>query len=138
MPAGDVISGAAMTVLYGAVTPAAALHVGKWSITKMVETGKYASNSTAGWRKAVAGVKDWSGSMTVYIHDGAVLEWSVEGAEVEVQFHADGGAADYYEGNIRITEVSEEFDADSGDPVAAEVTFEGSGALTANGTMLDV
>lgn len=137
MPAGDVISGSAMSVLYGG-TPAAALHVGKWSISKKIETGKYASNSTSGWRKAVAGVKDWSGSMTVYIHDGAALEWSVEGAEVSCQFHADGGGSDYYAGSIRITEVSEEFDADSGDPVASEITFEGSGALTASGTLLDV
>lgn len=137
MAAGDVISGAAMTVKYGA-TPAAALHVGKWSIAKKRETGKYASNSTAGWRKAVAGVKDWSGSMTVFIHDGEALEWSVEGAEVACQFHAVSGDADYYSGNIRITEATEEYDADSGDPVACEITFEGSGALTAAGTILDV
>lgn len=137
MAAGDVISGSAMTVKTGG-TPTAALHVGKWSITKKIETGKYASNSTSGWRKAVAGVKDWSGSMTVFLHDGAALEWSIEGAEVACQFHADGGGSDYYGGSIRITEVSEEFDADSGDPVASTITFEGSGALTANGTIFDV
>ena len=76
--------------------------------------------------------------MTVFIHDGASLEWSIEGAEVEMQFHAIAGGADYYSGNIRITEANEEYDADSGDPVACEITFEGSGALAAAGTHLDV
>ena len=137
MAAGDVITGKAMTVKYGA-TPAAANHVGMWSITKTVESGQFASNSTSGWRKTVKGVKHWSGQMTVFLHDGAQLEWSIEGAEVACQFHADGGDADYYSGTIQVTEVSEEFDADSGDPVSSTITFLGSGALTSAGTLLDV
>jgi hypothetical protein len=141
MPAGDVISGENMTVQYGS-TPAAALHVGMWTIAKKREVGKYASNSTSGWRKTTAGVKDWSGTMNVFIHDGAVLEWSIEGAVVDMQFHptftASTDESTYYSGQIRITEVTEEYDSDSGDPVAANITFEGHGALTSSGTVVDV
>lgn len=137
MAAGDVITGSAMTLKIGA-TPVAANHVGKWSIVKKVSNAKYASNSTAGWKKSVVGTKDWSGSITVFLHDGAALEWSIEGAVVAAQFHVDGGGSDYYSGSIRIVEVSEEYDADTGDPVAVEITYEGDGALTANGTIIDV
>lgn len=80
MAAGEVITGVAMDVEYGD-TPASALHVGKWSITKSKEQGQYASNSTGGWRRTVGGVKHWSGSMTVYLHDGEALEWSIEGCK---------------------------------------------------------
>lgn len=137
MPAGTVLDGSGMTVYTGG-TPVENFHVGKWSITKTRVTGRFASNSTSGWRTSTAGVKEWTGSMTVFLHDGAALEWSVEGAEYTCQFHIDGGGSDYYSGNIRITEVTEELDADSGDPISVEISFEGSGALTANGTVLDV
>ena len=77
MAAGNVFSGKDMTFKTG--SPAAAeVHTGRWEITITGNGGKYASNSTSGWRKSVKGVKEWSGTVRVMLHDGESMPFVVE------------------------------------------------------------
>jgi hypothetical protein len=99
-------------------------------------SGKYASNSTAGWRKTTIGVGEWSGKMTIMLHDGGGQPLA-RGDEVAAQFHADSD--DYISGTIVITEVGPiTLDADSGDPVAIDYAFDGQGAPSKSGNAFDI
>ena len=135
MPAGTPFTGKSMTLKTG--TPAAALdHVGSWEVTIGGASGKYASNSTAGWRKTTIGVGEWSGKMTIMLHDGGGQPLA-RGDEVAAQFHADSD--DYISGTIVITEVGPiTLDADSGDPVAIDYAFDGQGAPSKSGNAFDI
>ena len=69
MAAGTVFTGKDMTFKTGA-TPTEEVHTGKWEVTIGGASGKFASNSTGGWRKTTLGAGEWSGSVTVMLHDG--------------------------------------------------------------------
>ena len=131
MAAGTPYTGKSMTFKTG--SPAAALdHVGKWELTIGGASGKYATNSTGGWRKTTVGVGEWSGSVTIMLHDGGAQPL-VRGDEVAAQFHIDSD--DYISGTIVITEVGAiTVDADSGDPVAIDYKFDGQGAPSKSGS----
>ncbi len=135
MAAGTVFSGKDMTFKTG--SPAAEeVHSGRWEITLTSNSGKYASNSTSGWRKSVKGTKEWSGTVRIMLHDGESMPFILND-EVAAQFHADSD--DYISGTILITEVGPiTLDADSGDPVAIDYKFSGQGAPAASGTAFDV
>jgi predicted secreted protein len=135
MPAGNVFSGKDMSFKTGS-TPAVEVHTGKWELTITGNVGKYASNSTGGWRKSVKGVKEWSGTVTVMLHDGEAMPFVVDD-EVAAQFLVD--ASNYISGTVLITEVgSITVDADSGDPIAIDYKFDGQGAPASSGTAMDV
>lgn len=135
MAAGNVFSGKDMTFKTG--SPAAAeVHTGRWEITITGNGGKYASNSTSGWRKSVKGTKEWSGTVRVMLHDGESMPFVVDD-EVAAQFHVDSD--DYISGTILIQEVGPiTVDADSGDPIAIDYKFNGQGAPATSGTAFDV
>ena len=101
MAAGVPFTGKSMTLKTGA-TPTALDHVGSWELTIGGASGKYATNSTGGWRKTTVGVGEWSGKMTIMLHDGGAQPLA-RGDEVFAQFHADSD--DYISGTIVITEV---------------------------------
>ena len=112
------------------------VHTGKWEVTVTGSRGKYASNSTGGFRKTVIGAKEWSGSVTVMLHDGEAQPLKV-GDEVAAQFHAD--ADDYISGTIIVTDVGPiTLDADSGDPVAIDYAFDGQGTPSQSGTVFSI
>lgn len=135
MAAGNVFSGKDMTFKTGA-TPAVEVHTGRWEITITGNGGKYASNSTSGWRKSVKGTKEWSGTVRVMLHDGESMPFVVDD-EVAAQFHVDSD--DYISGTILILEVGPiTVDADSGDPIAIDYKFNGQGAPATSGTAFDV
>lgn len=135
MAAGTVFTGKDMTFKTGG-TPAEEVHTGKWEVTVTGSSGKYASNSTGGFRKTVVGAKEWSGSVTVMLHDGEGQPLKV-GDEVAAQFHAD--ADDYISGTIIVTNVGPiTLDADSGDPVAIDYAFDGQGAPSQSGTAFSI
>jgi len=135
MAAGTPFTGKSMTFKSGA-TPAAQDHVGKWELTIGGASGKYATNSTGGWRKTTVGVGEWSGSVTIMLHDGGGMPYA-RGDEVAAQFHADSD--DYISGTIIITEVGAiTFDADSGDPVAIDYKFDGQGVPSKSGSAFKV
>ena len=135
MAAGETYSGNTMTVAHGAGGATTAVHIRRWVVNLTSESSKWASNSTAGWKKTQVGVKDWAGTIEVLIHDGATMDWTISDTARETFFHADKtNLDDYFTGDIKVTDIQNiEFDAESGDPVAAEVTFEGHGTLTAAG-----
>lgn len=135
MAAGNVFSGKDMTFKTGG-TPAVEVHTGRWEITITGNGGKYASNSTSGWRKTVKGTKEWSGTVRVMLHDGESMPFVVDD-EVAAQFHVDSD--DYISGTILILEVGPiTVDADSGDPIAIDYKFNGQGAPATSGTAFDV
>ena len=135
MAAGNVFSGKDMTFKTGA-TPAVEVHTGRWEVTITGNGGKYASNSTSGWRKTVKGTKEWSGTVRVMLHDGESMPFVVDD-EVPAQFHVD--SSNYISGTILITEVGPiTVDADSGDPIAIDYKFSGQGAPATTGTAFDV
>ena len=131
MAAGTVFTGKDMTFKFGDPV-AEAVQTGKWRINVGGASGKYASNSTGGFRKTTVGVSEWSGTVTVMLHDGEAMPLK-RGDEVAAQFHAD--ADDYISGTIIITQVGDiELDADSGDPVAIDYAFDGQGTPATSGT----
>ena len=135
MAAGNVFSGKDMTFKTGA-TPTVEVHTGRWEVTITGNGGKYASNSTAGWRKTVKGTKEWSGTVRIMLHDGESMPFIVDD-EVAAQFHVDSD--DYISGTIMILEVGPiTVDADSGDPIAIDYKFNGQGAPATSGTAFDV
>jgi len=135
MAAGTPFTGKSMTFKSGA-TPAAQDHVGKWELTIGGASGKFATNSTGGFRKTTIGVGEYSGSVTILLHDGGGMPYA-RGDEVAAQFHAD--ADDYISGTIIITEVGPiTLDADSGDPVAIDYKFDGQGAPSKSGNAFKV
>ncbi len=135
MAAGNVFSGKDMTFKSGA-TPSVEVHTGKWELTITGSPGKFASNSTGGWRKSVKGPKEWSGTVTCMLHDGEAQPFVVDD-EIAVQFHVN--ETNYISGTILITEVGPiTLDADSGDPVAIDYKFDGQGVPASSGTAMDI
>jgi hypothetical protein len=118
------ISGIEGNLSLGGVTVA---NLRKWSIKKSAEIKKYASNDTAGAKKTLKGVKEWSGSADIYIEQGTLP------ALEEGKLYAfsgtlkTGGTA--ITGVVRISEVSIDTDIETGDPIGGTVSFEGHGAL---------
>jgi predicted secreted protein len=135
MAAGTVFTGRNMTFKSG--SPATAQdHVGKWSVKIGGASGKYASNSTGGWRKTVIGAGEWSGTVTIFLHDGGAMPYA-RGDEIAAQFHIDSD--DYISGTIIITEIPEILaDADSGEPVKVDYNFDGQGVPSKSGTAFKV
>lgn len=135
MAAGTVYSGKDMTFKTGSPV-AEEVHTGRWEITLTSDGGKYASNSTSGWRKTVKGVREWSGTVRIMLHDGEAMPF-VLNDEVAAQFHIDSD--DYISGTILITEAGPiQADADSGDPVYVDYKFDGQGAPSQSGTAFKV
>lgn len=129
MPAGTPMTGNAMTLKKSGT---AVDHTAKWTVKGTAAKGRYASNSTNGGRKTTLGVKDWSGSATVLIHDGGSMPF-VMGTEYSVVLHGTA-SSDTITGTIMVTDVGDiTLDADSGEPVACDFTFDFQGIPTGAG-----
>ena len=136
MSAGTPLTGNTMSFYTGG-TPAVSVHTAQWEITVEAANGMYASNSTSGWKKSVTGVKSWSGSVKKLIHDGESPGLNI-GAEYACEFYG-VATTDKIVGTVQITKVGPiTFDAESGDPVAVDFEFNGSGAFTVTGNALDI
>jgi|688.fasta_scaffold24691_3 hypothetical protein len=129
MSAGTPLTGNAMTFK---ISGAAIEHTSKWMVKGTAAKGRYASNSTSGGRKTTVGVKDWTGSATVFIHAGATMAMVI-GTEYSVVLHGTA-SSDTITGTIMVTDVGDiTFDADSGEPVACDFTFDFQGIPTGAG-----
>lgn len=129
MSAGTPLNGNAMTVKKSGATVD---HSCKWQISGTAAKGRYSSNSTGGGRKTSIGVKDWSGSVEVYLHDGGSMPFLM-GTEYTMVFHG-SATADTVSGTIIITGVGNiMLDADSGEPVVANYDFDFQGIPTGAG-----
>ena len=129
MAAGTPLTGNTMTLKKSGT---AVDHTAKWMVKGAAAKGRYATNSTSGGRKTTVGVKDWNGSATLLIHDGASMPF-VMGTEYSVVLHGTA-STDTITGTIMVTEVGDiEFDADSGEPVKCDFTFDFQGIPTGTG-----
>ncbi len=136
MAAGIPFNGKDITFKTG--SPAAAeVSVAGWTMNVVASEADYATNDTAGWTKTLAGVKTWSGTITILLHDGEAQPF-IAGEEVSgCQFHVD--ATNYISGTIRITAVNNiGTSVDSADPIAVEYAFKGQGAPSSSGTAFDI
>jgi hypothetical protein len=129
MAAGTPLTGNTMTFK---ISGTAVDHTAKWTVKGTAAKGRYASNSTSGGRKTTVGVKDWSGSATLFIHAGATMAM-VMGTEYSVVCHGTA-SSDTITGTIIVTDVGDiTFDADSGEPVACDFAFDFQGIPTGAG-----
>jgi len=132
MAAGTPFSGKDVTFKTG--SPAAAeVSVAGWTANIVAKESDYATNDTSGWTKTITGVRTWSGTITILLHDGEAQPF-IAGQEVTgCQFHVD--ASNYISGTIKITAVNNiGTSVDSADPIAVEYAFKGQGAPASTGT----
>lgn len=131
MAAGNPISGAEGTVMTGEA-PVALVHITNWKVKTKANTDRFADNSSGGYKRSVAGSKEWDGSFDGKVNDGESVPLS-EGDNTDAAFHIDGDGGGYYSGTITVTGVDVETDIDSGKVVSYTVSFEGDGELTKSG-----
>lgn len=130
MSAGTPLTGKDMTFK---VSGTAVEHTGKWMVKGTSAKGRFATNSTGGGRKTTVGVKDWGGgTISILLHDGATMALKM-GTEYAVVFHGTA-STDTITGTIMVTDVGDiTFDADSGEPVAVDYSFDFQGIPTGAG-----
>ena len=102
------------------------------SLEMSAETIDTTVKSTGGWASKIPGIKSWTSSCDgVYFVDDAGLEAAqaafMNGTEVKLDFSNSSGLA--YSGQAVITSMSVE--AGQEDVVSYTISFEGTGALTA-------
>ncbi len=113
-------------------------HTAKWNIAISIENAKYATNSTAGWKETEVGAKEFTVTVTILLHAGGQQPLQM-GTSYAFEAHIDDGGSDYYSGTAKVVSYGDlEVDPMTGDPLQQEVTMEGHGALTANGTVVNV
>jgi len=134
MPAGDPISGKDGTIKLGE-TPVAIFQISNWKVNPKANISKRATNSSAGWKRSIAGSKEWSGSWEQLIDDSNEPPVK-EGDSIDAQFHIDGSDGQYYSGTVVVESVDTEVDIDDGTEIGYTINFEGDGALTRTGSML--
>lgn len=105
------------------------LDVTSWNVEKVADNKPYASSSTAGYRKRVSGVKDWTGTLEVLPNDTPKLESYCEVGDTKtVELFLDGTLK--YSGPIIIDKIGVKVDIQSGEVIAGTVDFSGNGAWT--------
>jgi len=104
------------------------LDVRSWKVSRLSDNKEYASSSTAGWKKRVAGNRDWNGSFEVYTQDGDLALGFDEGDKVTLELLSDTGMT--LTGPAIIDSIDEDVQVEGGDPTAATVNFSGDGEFT--------
>ena len=101
--------------------------VTKWTLDESSNNPAYASNSTSGSKKRVAGVKDSSGTIE-YELDTAAAEPLTVGATATLKLYIN--ATKYYSVPAIIDSIGTVCDVDTGAIVAHSAKFSGNGAIT--------
>ena len=134
MAAGQTICGTGATFKQGA-SQTVVDNTAEWSISITAATVDYATNSTSGWKRRCAGTKDWSGTVRLYIHSGAAAALSV-GTAYDVEFHVDGGGANYYAGSAMVNDINNvTANIETGEPIGFEYALGANGVLAQNGVV---
>lgn len=101
----------------------------QWSLTTRSHNPAYASSSTGGFKKRIAGVKDGSGAVAFKLDpDDAITDQISEGDAVTLLLYVD--ATRYYSVPALIDTLRLEVDIDSGDIVGGVAEFSTNGAWT--------
>ena len=132
MAAGTPFTGKDITFKSGSPL-ATAVSVAGWTIDIEGANAQYATNDTAGWTRTLVGVRTWSGTLTVLLHDGEAQPFKVGDAPACEFIVATGSSIN---GTVIITAVNNiGTSVDSADPIAVEYAFNGQGAPTETGTV---
>ena len=100
-----------------------------WSFNTTSNNPAYASSSTGGYKKRVAGVRDASGNIAFKLNtSNPIGDEFEEGDEVTLLLHVD--ASNFYSVPAVIDSLSLEVDIDSGDVVGGTAGFSANGAWT--------
>jgi hypothetical protein len=116
------ISGKSGFVKVGDATVA---EVTKWSFIKQAASSRYASSSSGGFKRSIAGVKSGSGQIE-FKFDMAADSPLVEGAAVTLLLYLD--ATHFYSVPAIVTRVEVEVNIDSGDVIGGTANFDTDGA----------
>ena len=108
--------------------------VTRWTFQPQCAVSKYASNNTAGYKAAVAGILDANGTIDVKLDTANSLDL-VAGSAATLELHVDSGGSNYYNVPAIIASAPIAVDIDSGEIVGATYRFESNGAWTANGAL---
>ena len=120
----SAFSGKDGTVLIGS---GAVNEVTKFTIEDKCNVGKWGSNLSAGWKKALAGVCEKTGTVEFKIPESGSADMDV-GDEVTLTLKPDGSATQ--SGLAVIEAVSMEVDVSEGGPTTASFTWHANGAWT--------
>ncbi len=101
--------------------------VTNWSFTKQANSSRYASSSSGGFKRSVAGVKSGSGEIE-FKFDIDAASPLVEGAAVTLLLYLD--ATHFYSVPAIVTRIEVEVDIDTGDVISGSAHFETDGAWT--------
>lgn len=104
-------------------------NVTNWKLNPKNETKAYASSSTAGWRKRLKSVSDISGSFDLKCDDTTKIESLISPGDI-IAMELWYNQTLYHAGSACIEDISYEVDLDTGNIVAATVTFSGNGVWT--------
>ena len=127
--ANELLSGVGGTISLGG-TPA---HIRKWTIRQVLSTVSANSSTTAGVTKRFPVNSSWEGTCSIYLVDGAVDKPAeiLNRTTGPVAFiGGTGHATKSCRGNVIITGIDVDTDVEEGAVLTAEVTFEGTDALT--------
>lgn len=123
------ISGSFGKIMIGAST---APDCTAWSWERSCILHAYASCSTSGWKKRVAGTKDHSGSLEGKFSDSDLIDdYFDEGDAVTLHLYVN--TTDYYIVPARIENLSIEVDIDDGDIIPWSSSFSGDGQWSSSG-----
>ena len=101
----------------------------KWTFNPKANVAKYSSNKTGGYKKAVAGIKEGSGTLEC-IWDPAIPPTTTINIGTSVTLKLYTTAAQFYSVPAVIADFSVVTDLDTGDPVGYTANFEADGAWT--------
>ena len=106
--------------------------VRKWSVNRRAENQKYATNSTAGFKKTAKGIRDWDGSVDMYFDDGDINHIGAnEGDLIDILLQT--ATSRTLTGMARIDSIEGiEGDIEGSGLVGATLNFSGHGAYSIN------
>lgn len=100
-----------------------------WKFSRKANVHQYASNTSAGYKRAVAGTKSGSGTISgKYSSADPIDDHFEEGDEVTLKLYTTASA--YYSVPAVIESIDFEVDMDEGDIVSWEAAFTADGAWT--------
>lgn len=133
MANGDPISGKSGTLK---INTTEAKNITNWKIAKKAASSRFATNTSNGWKRTVAGTSDWTGSFEQKVTAGTPIPIKV-GQAYPMTFHIDKTPTDYYSGTGVVTQIDgPEADMNDGKELGYSVTVEGDGELLFFGTLL--
>ncbi len=105
----------------------AVAEITRWSFAKQAVSSRYASNSSGGFKRTLAGAKSGSGQIE-FKFDVDAASPLVEGASVTLLLYLD--ATRFYSVPAVLTQVQIDVNIDKGDVVSGAARFETDGAWT--------